>query len=353
MSRHRRTWAGLLVAFASSLGASERIELVLDVSQAEAALAIAGRQAAGEAVPEHAWEELFATEPYVRLAKREASLGRPFTEEAFREFASSAALAARLPALRQTLAVWRQVDLAGAAARLLPYLPSEARIRAKVYPVVKPRSNSFVFETTTDPAIFLYLDAQKSDAEFANTVAHELHHIGLASVASGFERRIEALPPGARQAAGWMGAFGEGLAVLAAAGSSEGHPLAAFPAADRSRWDQDQEAFDQLLSQLDQFFLDLVDGGYARPEVADRVAFTFFGYRGPWYTVGYRMGAMVERHLGRAELIEGMRDPRRLLVSYNRVAERENAKSAAKLPLWSPRLLAAVAAPSGPQGGRP
>jgi len=341
---------GLWVS-AASAAASGRIELVLDVSQAESTLAIVGRQAAGETVAEAAWRELFATEPYVRLAKREASLGRLFTEAAFREFAGSPALAARLPELRRTLDAWRTADLASAAERVLPYLPAEARIRAKVYPVVKPRSNSFVFETTTDPAIFLYLDAQKSDAEFANTVAHELHHIGLASVASAFERRIEALPPGARQAAGWMGAFGEGLAVLAAAGSSAGHPLAAFPVADRSRWDQDQEAFDQLLSQLDQFFLDLVDGGFARPEVADRVAFTFFGYRGPWYTVGYRMGTLVEQQLGREELIEGMRDPRRLLASYNRAAERENARSAAKLPLWSPRLLAAVRDPDGPGGG--
>ena len=65
-----------------------------------------------------------------------------------------------------------------------PIFPTEAYIHAKVFPVIKPITNSFVFETTTDPAIFLYLDPEESAAKFENTVAHELHHIGYASVES-------------------------------------------------------------------------------------------------------------------------------------------------------------------------
>jgi hypothetical protein len=80
--------------------------------------------------------------------------------------------------------------------------------------------------------------------------------------------------------------------------------------------------------------------------VADHVAFTFFGYRGPWYTVGYRMGSLVERRLGRAALLEGMVDPRRLLARYNEAAAQQNAAGGETLPLWSEALLKAVADPA-------
>jgi len=334
-----------LLLHAALAAGGERVELRLDTSQAEATLAIVERRAAGRAVADADWQRLFATEPYRRLERRETSLGRPFTEQAFRSFALSSDLAAQAAALERTLAAWKKADLAAAAARVLPYLPAEARLRATVYPVIKPRSNSFVFETTSDPAIFLYLDPTMSEAEFANTVAHELHHIGLGSVAGAYDARLAKLPANARQAANWMGALGEGLAVLAAAGSPEVHPLAAFAPDDRVRWDKDLESFDHQLGELDRFLLDIVEGGFAKPEVADRVAFTFFGYRGPWYTVGYRMGALVERRFGRAALLECMADPRRLLARYNELAGEHNAAGDEPWPLGSANLLAAVADP--------
>jgi hypothetical protein len=101
---------------------------------------------------------------------------------------------------------------------------------------------------------------------------------------------------------------------------------------------------DQELIQVNQFFLDTIDGGFAKPEVADHVGFTFFGYRGPWYTVGYKMGQLVEQRFGRAVLIECMSDPRQLLAKYNEAATELNAAGKDKLPLWSPELLKAVGA---------
>ena len=49
--------------------------------------------------------------------------------------------------------------------------------------MIKPKTNSFAFETRIDPSIFLYLNPAMSKAQFENTVAHEMHHIGLTSVA--------------------------------------------------------------------------------------------------------------------------------------------------------------------------
>jgi hypothetical protein len=105
-----------------------RVELRFDASQAEAALAIARRGRASAAD----LERLFATVPYRRLKKREAGLGRGFTDEDFRRFLLSDPLAHRAPALERALDAWKRADLGGAAMRALAYLPPGARIRAKV-----------------------------------------------------------------------------------------------------------------------------------------------------------------------------------------------------------------------------
>jgi hypothetical protein len=335
-------FSSLVLAAVSSVAAADRVQLTMDASEAEAVLAILSTRAAGQAVADSAWQKLLACEPYVRLKKRESSLRRDFGDDEFKRFVLSEDLLRGAPELQRTLDAWKTTDLRAVAERILPYLPPDARVRAKVYPVIKPLSNSFVSEVTSDPAIFLYLDPKQSPEDFANTVAHESHHIGYADAGERYDERIKALPDNPRKAAEWMGAFGEGLAVLAAAGSADVHPMRDFKEADRVRWDQDIRSFDQNLAQMNQFFLDVVDGGFAKPEVADHVAFTFFGYRGPWYTVGYQMGAMVEKRYGRAVLVECMSDPRTLLARYNEVAAEQKAAGQETLPLWSPELLAAV-----------
>src|SRR4029450_4191794 len=87
----------------------------------------------------------------------------------------------RAQALQETLARWKRADVSRAATLALAYLPRNAHIKAKIYPVIKPRENSFVFDVENDPAIFLYLDPTVSAEKFENTLAHELHHIGYGS----------------------------------------------------------------------------------------------------------------------------------------------------------------------------
>jgi hypothetical protein len=334
------------VAFASNSG----VEVKLDTSEADAVLAILQVRATGRQVTESDWQRLFTSEPYLRLKKREASLQRDFTDDDFRRFAQSEDLGKRALALRHTLDVWKKADLRAAAERILPYLPADARVQASVYPVIKPKTNSFVFETDVNPAIFLYVDPDQSPSEFMNIVAHESHHIGFSDANKQYEEKIKVLPENARKAAEWMGAFGEGLAVLAAAGSVDVHPMHDFNEDQRIRWDQDMKFVDQQLVEVNQFFMDVISGGFARPEVADHVAFTFFGYRGPWYTIGYRMGRLVEKRFGRAVLIECMSNPRKLLAKYNEAASLENtARRIDKLPLWSTEILKAVDVPVPPQ----
>jgi hypothetical protein len=195
--------------------------------EADAVMLILQKTKAGEPVAAADWDHLFSTEGYVRLKKREQSLKRPFEDEDFRKFVLSAELAARADALAATLERWKRADLRVAVDRALAYLPSRTAIRAKVYPVIKPKTNSFVFELQTNPAIFLYLNPEMNSAQFENTVAHELHHVGQAAAcllaydAEEFKEK----PAEVRTVLEWIGAFGEGVAMLAAAGGPDVHPF--------------------------------------------------------------------------------------------------------------------------------
>lgn len=309
----------------------------MDTSEADAVLGILARRASGQAVADADWQRLFGSEPYRKLKRREAEMKRSFEDAEFRAFVTSDDLLKRVPELERTLAAWKQADLEASARRVLAYLPPEARIRAKVFPVIKPKTNSFVFDLESDPTLFLYVDPAVSAAQFANTVRHELHHIGLASVAAAAP--LEGLPPGPKAAAEWMGAFGEGMAMLAAAGGADVHPHADSSPEDRARWDRDVLNFARDLRTLERFFRDVIDGRLEGDAARDK-GFSFFGVQGPWYTVGWKMATVVERAYGRAALIECIRDPRRLLATYN--AATGQRKRGERLPRWSPRLLRAV-----------
>lgn len=319
--------------------ASPRVDVRLVTDEADAVLAILAARGRGEAIGQPAWTRLYGSEGYRRLARREAAMKRPFTDEDFREFVLTGELLERAPDLARTLENWRRVDVSSAARRAQAYLSDRAVIRATIYPVIKPRENSFVFELKTDPAIFLYLDPSISAAQFENTLAHELHHVGFASV----ERPAgEALPEGARLVVKWAGAFGEGLAMLAAAGGPDVHPHLTSASDDRARWNRDVARFDEHLREVESFFLAVLDGRLSEEETNAR-ALAFFGEQGPWYTVGWKMAVTIERAYGRAAVVEAFADGGRLLATYNRAAAEHNRRTGAKLALWAPELVTRVA----------
>jgi hypothetical protein len=337
-----------LLALTQSVRGDDTVRLKVDTSEADAVLAILARRVSGQTVPDSDWQRLFESAPYRRLKQRETEMKRPFEESEFREFVLSDPLLNRRQELQQTLASWKRINLEASALSVLDYLPSQARIRAKVFPVIKPKTNSFVFDLKGDPTIFLYVDPAVTAEQFANTVRHELHHIGLGSVES--EKQLEDLPPPAKGAAGWMGAFGEGMAMLAAAGGPDVHPHAHSSPEDKARWDRDVANFAQDLRTVERFFLDIIDGRMKEDEAREK-GFSFFGVQGPWYTVGWKMAVLVEQTYGRATLIECMPDPRRLLATYNSAVK--SRKSSRDLPLWSAGLLRAVhAVPAGSRTSR-
>jgi len=114
----------------------------------------------------------------------------------------------------------------------------------------KPGSNS-------SPA-FLYLgESHRYRGAARDTMAHELHHIGLstACVATG----DTTAPASVRPTREWMGAFGEGLAMLAAAGGPDIHPHALDDSATRARWERNVANVGADVARVQQFFFDVLD----------------------------------------------------------------------------------------------
>jgi hypothetical protein len=327
------------VAFAQSAGAS-RVDVREVTDEADAVLAILSKKRAKQPLTEADWQRLVSSEGYVRLKKREAEMKRTFTDDDFKAFVLSDQLAERAPLLAATLEKWKRAELERVARRALAYLPGDARIRAKIYPVIKPRENSFVFELDTDPAIFLYLDPAVGREKFENTLAHELHHIGYGSSCPSRQttEEISKLPENARAVVEWLRAFGEGFAVLAAAGGPDVHPHAVSGPEERARWDQDMANFNSDLKRVEKFFQDVLANKLNEDE-RQKAAFSFYGAQGPWYTVGWKMAVLIEKTHGRARLIEVMCDPRKLLVTYNEAAVKYNRSARDPLALWSLALL--------------
>ena len=336
----RRFLATLLIAGAAPCIAQtslDRVHLKLDTAEAHAVLAILETRRASKPVSPAQWDALFKSEGYQRLKVREDAMRRTFTDSAFAAFVTSDTLAARAGELRRTLDRWSTADLRNAAQKALAYLPQNARINATIYVMVKPQTNSFVWDTRSNPAIFLYLDPQVPASRFANTVAHELHHIGFASIGDASDSLLRGLSDRARAAATWMGAFGEGFAMLAAAGGENVHPHAASDDSTRARWDREVATFNQQVDTLSRFFSDVLSGRLSNPDSVRAAASKFYGVQGPWYTVGWKMAVTIERRFGREELIRCMSDPGRLVAKYN------DAAREAGLAVWPDEVVRAVA----------
>lgn len=325
---------------AAGEAANERLNVRLVTDEAEAVLAILAKRKAGESIGEADWQRLFQTEGYVRLKKRETAMQRSFAEEDFKKFALSEDLLQRMPALEETLARWKQADPARAGRLALAYLPKDANIQAKIYLVIKPRENSFVFDLKTDPAVFLYLDPAVTREKFENTLAHELHHIGYGTACPRHDvsGAISKLPKNEQMLLTWVGAFGEGFAMLAAAGGPDVHPHAVSGAEERARWDSDVANFNEDLQKVETFFVDVRQGKLTEEQTREK-GFSFFGTQGPWYTVGWRMATSIEKIYGREKLIECMCDQRMLLTTYNRAAKQLNRKLKTPLALWSDAVV--------------
>ena len=317
-----------------------RVNVKIVTDEADAVLAILRKKRSGQPITDADWQNVFKSEGYLRLKQREHSMKRSFEDEDFKAFVLSDSLAQRQTALAETLDQWKATQVEQIALRPLAYLPSSAQIRATIYPVIKPRDNSFVFDISGNPAIFLYLDPAESRGVFENKFAHELHHIGYGTACPSADAREASsrISPNGKRVLTWVGAFGEGFAMLAAAGGVDNHPHAASSDADKTRWDKDLSNFNNDLRTVEKFFLD-VSRGKLNEDEETKAGYSFFGIQGPWYTVGWQMAVVIEKTYGRATLIESFCDQRKLLSIFNKAVKTYNRKEKKQLASWSNELL--------------
>jgi hypothetical protein len=297
--------------------------------EADAVLKILDKRAHNQAITATDWSDVFRAEGYVRLKAREHAMGRTFEDDAFRDFVMRNDLLARRDVLRATLTEWFTMDVREAAHFASVYLPANAKIAAKVYPVIKPATNSFVFDLQRDPAIFVYMEPLPKDT-LQGIVAHELHHVGYASSCAQPE---PASLPDLHQ---WLSAFGEGLATMAAAGGPGRQPR--IKPEPLARWYHETQ---QLPANFDaaQSFLQSVARGELKGDAQQRKGMELFGIVGPWYTVGWHMAEIIERELGRAAAISAFCDQSTLLQTYNKAAQKREERTGEKQLLWSDELV--------------
>jgi hypothetical protein len=333
----------LLAAGVRAQEPQHTVTVRIELDQADAVIALLEQRARGVDPGEAVWRRLESTTGYIRLKRRQESFGAEAFDARFREFVRSDDALRRLPVLREALGKWRGIDIAAAAERALAYLPDDVVLDATIYPVIKRTPNSFVFELDTDPAIFMYVDPDRSAAVLANTLAHELHHVGSAACPD--PTGADTLDAPARRVVSWLSGFGEGMAVLAAAGGPDVHPHASSPSDAWAVWERDVANFATDVPRIERFFRQILAGELAEVEQRTQL-FSFINTedvpQGAFYTAGWKMAALVERAQGREVVVRAVCDPRILLTAYNDVAHAHPRGDADPLPMWSEEFLRAV-----------
>ena len=225
----------------------------------------------------------------------------------------------------------------------MKYLPAHVELKATVYLIVRKQTNSFVWDLPHNPAIFLWVGPDISAGEMATTLAHELHHVGLSGACQSDDSEMEEPVATAR---GWLSGFGEGLAVLAAAGGPDEPTHPAEQTEIIESWNARQDSLEIDMQRVETFLTDVATGKVEGDEAQQRgMAFvnTDTVPQGPFYTLGWFMGATIERELGREAVIEATCDHGLLPSRYQQAARKANARGPAKrLPLWSEDVLAVL-----------
>jgi hypothetical protein len=170
-------------------------------------------------------------------------------------------------------------------------------------------------------------------SELRMTLAHELHHIGYAAACRG--KSDSTGSPAEQSLRQVLGAFGEGLAMLAAAGGPDVDPNAMSRKSMRETWAKNMSQVGEHLAAIDSLIRDVASGPTTSPDSVVARAVTFFGDQGPWYTVGWLMGSTVEKAYGRARLITILCDPPALISEYQKIARRDPGN----MPQWSETTL--------------
>jgi hypothetical protein len=328
-----------ILAQAHAANVRDTVDVQLVTDEADSVVAVANRVAVGSALSSADLEHLAGTIGFRHLQERQARFGGALADSTMAAFVNELAASGRFAAYREALRRLEGVNVASAAKRASAYLPRGTTLRARLYFEIKPHANSFVFTGSDSlPSIFLSVQPENTPKQAMNTLAHELHHIGVASACREAARiDTSRVTPPVATLLEFLSAFGEGRAMLAAAGGPDVHPHAADPDSIRKRWDRDVLRAPADIAELSSFAEAVLDGRITTVDSVTNRGMSYFGVQGPWYTVGWLMSSTVERVQGRPALIASTCNPVDLLSTYNDAVARLGARR--RLPSWPADLV--------------
>jgi hypothetical protein len=230
--------------------------------------------------------------------------------------AFSAALL-RLQELEERLA---QIEQPGwqerASARALRWLPEDASLAAEVYFLLDGASGGYVLDTRIGMDL---LQPNGRIDQLEGVIAHELHHVGFASLAPAPGETGSASPE-----AGLAGLFlGEGSATALVYGQprpgDEGY----------GEWEEHERQMPGYFAMTRQYLKRVAGGEVAAEQFEQDVPAMYL--RGRW-GVGYAIGAVMVRTvlsaLGKDALLACMRRPETFIETYRRAVSSLRAAGA-------------------------
>jgi hypothetical protein len=333
--------AVFLLTGALDTGVARPPAIRTEFDQAEAAIIIMETLAKGEDVSEAQWRALWTSKGYARLIERQSSLN---IDEGFagrlESWLQDPAVHNRAADYRRAVEEIKTIDSNAAGRMASAYLPKSFVIEATFIALIKHTPNSFVFDMANDPTIFLNVDPDKSMESVEAILAHELHHVGFEKCAqvSDYDRLSEPQ----QWVVNVLPVLGEGLAMLAAAGSPDRHPQFFGSSAEWMTWERDVATAGPEIMRMERYFMAVLDGSLPEDQRRPQL-FSFINTadvpQGGAYTVGWKMAAAIERHFGRQALVDTVCDYRKVLKLYNRAVREVGIREAGGLITWSDEFL--------------
>ncbi len=313
------------------------IKFIFD--QLEAVLQILEKQNNNISITNTDWEDLFTSKGYKWLVKRENDMGNKFSKNDFKSFLHNKNQVNSYENFKKSRKLLKDLELNKLLSITKKYLPKGAKFDTTIIPVIKPQDNSFVHEINDELVLFIYLEPGISRAKLENKLIHELHHVGFDDIYS--PEKYNYLLQQAQQVIEWTNAFGEGFAMLAAAGGPNNHPNY-FDEELEQKWDSNIERFNEDFDLIEEFFVKILKKEFFNEKELYKRGYELMmnnGGQGSWYTVGWKIAVVVEKINGKEVLLDCMLDLTKLYPIYNKAVKKYNKKFNENLKSWSDIII--------------
>lgn len=285
------------------------------------------------------WEQMFSSDGFKLLRQREEEMGNQLKQETFRDFLLNEIEPEGYDKFQNAYQNLKEINFDKIISKTKRYLPNDVVINTDIIPVIKPTSNSFVHNIDNKLVLFLYLKPNISKQELINKLIHELHHIGLDDVYQKSDYTHLSKP--AQRMIEWTNAFGEGFAMLAAAGGPDAHPNR-FDEQLKARWNENISNLNRDFKEIEKFLLNILNKNFSNQEELYNKGFQLMtknGGQGPWYTVGHKLAVVIEKMTDKKVLTDCMKDFTQLYLTYNKLVVQYNKKYNENLPQFSEEII--------------